>query len=339
MKGVVVSRHGGPEVLDLRDLPVPDPKAGELRVRVRAAGLNFSDVAARVGLYPDAPKPPCVVGYEVAGEVEAVGAGVSGWHEGDRAVALCHFGGQAELVCMPASHAMPIPAASSFAEAAGFPVVFLTAHHLVHWVGRLRPGERVLLHQAAGGVGTAAVQLIREAGGEIFGTASKQKHERLREMGVAHPIDYHAVDPAAEIERIAGPRPIQLALDPIGSASWRKSYELLAPGGQLLAFGFSSMVPGARRNLLRAAWGVATAPRHSPLRLMEDNRSVGGVNMGRLWDREEIVRPQMEALLGLWSAGRIRTTLDRTFPAAEAAAAHRHLQSGTSFGKIVLEFD
>jgi len=338
MRAIVITRHGGPEVLQPREFPDPVPTAGQLRVRTRVAGVNFADTAARVGLYPDAPKPPCVVGYEIAGVVDAVGSGVQGFKEGDRVFAACHFGGYAEAVCVAATSALPLPEKASFEEGAAIPVNFLTAHHLLHRAGGLQRGEKLLIQQAAGGVGTAVVQLARLLDAEIFGTASAPKHERLRALGLTHPIDYRNQDFADEVERVAGSRPLQLVLDPVGRASWKKGYRLLAPGGRLLYFGYSAMVPGERRNWIRAGWELFRAPRYPPLKLMADNRTVGGVNMGQLWDQPEVTRPPMEAVLRLWSEGKLRPIVDRAFLALEAPAAHRYLMERKNFGKVVLTF-
>jgi synaptic vesicle membrane protein VAT-1 len=338
MYAIVISRYGGPEVLEPREFPDPVPEPGQVRVRTRAAGINFADTAARVGLYPDAPKPPCVVGYEIAGVIDAVGPGVQGRKEGDRVIAPTHFGGYAEAVCVPASSTLPLPANASFEEGAALPVNFLTAHYLLHRAGGLQRGDKLLIQQAAGGVGTAVVQLARLLDAEIFGTASAAKHERLRALGVTHPIDYRTQDFAAEVERIAGKRSLNLVLDPVGNASWKKGYQLLAPGGRLLYFGYSAMIPGERRSWLRAGWALVSVRRYSPLKLMGDNKTVGGVNMGGLWEHPEIIRPAMEAVLQLWVEGRVRPIVDRAFPAREAPAAHRYLMERKNFGKVVLTF-
>ena len=338
MRALVLTRHGGPERLQVRELPDPSPRTGELRISVQASGLNFADVAARVGLYPAAPKPPCILGYEVAGHVDGLGAGVTSFREGDPVLALTHFGGQAERVCVPQAQCFPLPSGKTLESAAALPVNFLTAHHLLHWAGSIHAGQRLLIHQAAGGVGTAVVQLARLIGAESFGTASAAKHERLRALGLSHPIDYHRQDVAETIQNLAGPRPLRLALDPIGSESWRHSYQLLAPGGQLLVFGFSGLFQGDRRTVGRVIWGLLRVPRHSALKLMADNRSVGGVDMGGLWESSEVIAPQMQRILELWGQDIVQPLVDRTFPIEEAAEAHRYLQAGKNFGKVVLRF-
>src|SRR5215207_3535737 len=190
MRVVVLTGHGGPEVLQVQERPDPSVGAGEVRIAVKAAGINFADTMARVGLYPDAPKPPCVLGYEVSGEIESVGEGVESVKEGDRVVAGVRFGGQAELVSVPADQVLPLPDRLSFEQGAAVPVNFATAYCALFIMGGLSRGDRVLIHAAAGGVGTAAVQLARHREAEIFGTASAAKHDALRELGVAHPIDY-----------------------------------------------------------------------------------------------------------------------------------------------------
>src|SRR3954452_19607583 len=190
MKAVVLTKSGAPDVLQVQEWPDPKVGQGEVRIAVRAAGLNFADTMARLGLYPDAPKTPCVLGYEVAGEVETVGDGVSGFAVGDRVMAGTRFGGQAELVTVPADQALPLPERLSFEQGAAFPVNYGTAYAALIVMGSLREGTRVLIHAAAGGVGIAATQIARNTGAEIFGTASPAKHEAIRAQGVHHPIDY-----------------------------------------------------------------------------------------------------------------------------------------------------
>src|SRR5512142_2313757 len=252
MRSVWITRPGGPEVLEVRDTADPMPGPGEVRVRVRAAGLNFADVMARMGLYPDAPKPPCVVGYEVAGEVDLLGPGVAGPVPGSRVLALTRFGGQAEWVCVPATSAIPLPEGMSDEAAAALPVNYLTAYHALFRVAAIRPGERVLVHMAAGGVGVAALQLCRTVEGVVtFGTASASKHQAIREEGCAHPIDYRTLDWAAEVRRITGGGGVDVVLDPLGGADTGKAYALLRPAGRLVMFGIANVASGERRNWLR----------------------------------------------------------------------------------------
>ena len=239
MRAVVLTGTGGPEVLQVQERPDPAVGPGEVRIAVRAAGINFADTLARVGLYPDAPKAPCVLGYEVAGEVESVGEGVSDHAAGDRVMAATRFGGQAELVTVPAEQVLPLPEALGFEQGAAFPVNYGTAQAALFVMGGLKQGERVLIHAAAGGVGIAATQLARNAGAEIFGTASGSKHDAIREQGVAHAIDYRTDNFADEVMRITSGEGIDLAIDAIGPSSFRKDYRLLRPGGRLVMYGLS----------------------------------------------------------------------------------------------------
>ena len=239
MKAVVLTRTGGPGMFEVMERPDPDVGAGEVRIAVHAAGLNFADTMARVGLYPAAPKPPCVLGYEVAGEVETVGEGVSGLIVGQRVMAGTQFGGQAELAVAQARDVMPMPEHLSFEEGAAFCVNYGTAYAALMIMGGLREGNRVLIHAAAGGVGIAATQIARIAGAEIFGTASAAKHEAIKAQGVDHPIDYRTQDFKAEVKRITNGEGVDVILDPMGPTSFRKDYRILRPGGRLIMYGLS----------------------------------------------------------------------------------------------------
>src|SRR4051794_28888644 len=192
MKAVVLTGHGGPEVLRVEERPDPPVGQGEVRIAVKSAGINFADTMARVGLYPDAPKPPCVLGYEVAGEIESVGEGITSFNTGDRVMAGTRFNGQAELVTVAEDQVLALPEALSFEEGAAFPVNYGTAYAALVLMGGLKEGERVLIHAAAGGVGISATQIARNLGAEIFGTASPSKHDAIRDQGVDHPIDYRS---------------------------------------------------------------------------------------------------------------------------------------------------
>ena len=337
MRAITIMKKGAPNVLELRDYPSPSPAAGEVRVSVRAAGLNFAEVSARQGLYPDAPPMPCVVGYEAAGVVDAVGDGVEGLAIGDRVLALTRFGGQAEEVVAPALQVLKMPDRMSFAEGAAIPVNYLTAHHMLFHIGRVPPGTRVLLHMAAGGVGTAVLQLLSTVEDvTVFGTASAPKHDYLRELGCDHPIDYRTQDYAAEVRRITGGRGVDLVLDPLGGNDWRKGWSLLAPGGRLVAYGFANTLSGPKMSPLRVLSQMLRVPFMTPLGAMEDNRSLQGVNMGHLWSETRMLRGQLERLLELYDQGVVRPNIHAEVPFAEAAAAHRMLESGANRGKVVL---
>ncbi|HEX7294068.1 MAG TPA: zinc-binding dehydrogenase, partial [Solirubrobacterales bacterium] len=226
MKAVVLTGTGGYDVLQVRDMPDPAVGPGEVRIAVKAAGINFADTMARIGLYPDAPKPPCVLGYEVAGEIESVGEGVSDHAVGDRVVAGTLFEGQAELVTVPADQALPLPDRFSFEQGAAFPVNYGTAYAALIVMGSLRKGSRVLIHAAGGGVGISATQIARNEGAEIFGTASASKHDAIRAQGVTHAIDYRNQDFEDEVMRITGGEGVDLVIDALGPTSFRKDYRL-----------------------------------------------------------------------------------------------------------------
>jgi NADPH:quinone reductase-like Zn-dependent oxidoreductase len=335
MRQIWIPKYGPPEVLQVREAPDPEAAAGQVRVRVRAAGINFADLMARLGLYEDAPPLPCVVGYEVAGIVDQVGSGVTDVKVGDRVFAMPKFGGYSDTVVLSAAQAVPMPEAMSFEEAAALPVVYLTAHHMIFYTGVLHPGSRVLVHSAAGGVGLAAIQLLRMRGCEIFGTASPSKHGFLREQGVQHPL---APEGYAAAVRALLPtdRGLDLVLDPVGGRSFRQGYDLLGPAGRLVMFGMSSAAAGKERSLVKAVWHLAQLPRFSPIKLMNDNKSVCGVNMGHLFDRLDMLRPQFLALIEMYNQGQIKPHVDRTFRFDEAAAAHHYLHDRKARGKVLL---
>ena len=337
MRAVWITRAGGPEVLAVRESATPQPDRGEVRIAVHAAGLNFAEVMARQGLYPDAPKPPCVVGYEVAGVVDALGAGVTGLEAGQRVLALVRFGGHADTVCAPAERVLPMPDDLSFIDGAALPVNYLTAYHMLFRVANLRPGARVLVHMAAGGVGLAVLQLCRTVPDVVtFGTASAGKHGVLREEGCTHPIDYRTEDYAARVRELTGGDGIDLVLDPLGGRDWKRGLLLLRPVGQLIAYGFANLSAGEKRSVRRLVGQLARVPLLTPYGLMDRNRTVSGVNLGHLWGRADLLREELAAVLDMWRAGAIRPRVDGVYPFEEAAAAHRRIGERHNIGKVVL---
>lgn len=336
MRSVWIPRIGPPEVLELREVPDVAAGPGEVRIRVAASGVNFADVMARMGLYPDAPKPPCVVGYEVAGTVDQVGPGVTAVASGDRVIAPTRFNGYADLVVVPAAQTAPLPEGMTFAEGAAIPVNYLTAILMLEVLGNVRRGDTVLVHGAGGGVGLAAVQLCRIYGAEVIGTASGGKHEALRAAGVAHTIDYRTQDFETETRRLTGGRGVDVVLDPIGGENLRKSYRTLAPLGRLVAYGVSSMAPATSRRVLTAAWQLLRMPRFGFVRLMNENHGVLGFNLGHLWDETARLQTYLAKVLDYYRAGHVRPVVARTFPLADAAAAHAFMQARQNVGKIVL---
>src|SRR6201998_1217518 len=269
----------------------PPPGPGQLRVAVRAAGVNFADHLARVGMYPDAPKLPAVVGYEVAGTVESVGDGVDTSRVGERVLAGTRFGGYADVVNVAANDSVVMPDALSFEQGAAVPVNYATAWAALHGYGSLRAGERVLVHAAAGGVGIAAIQLAKAAGAEVHGTPSTSKHQKLAELGVDRAIDYRRDG------WWKGLGPYDLILDALGGTSLRRSYDLLRPGGRLVGYGVSALQQGEKRSLLRAAPHALSMLRgFNLLSQLEDSKAVIGLNMLRLWDDRGTLEPWITPL-------------------------------------------
>jgi NADPH:quinone reductase-like Zn-dependent oxidoreductase len=327
MKGV-----GGPEVLEVQERPDPPVGPGEVRIAVRAAGVNFADTMARVGLYPDAPKPPCVLGYEVAGEVESVGAGVSELEQGQRVMAGTRFGGQAEL---------SLPERLDFAQGAAFPVNYGTAYAAAILMGGLREGDRILIHAAGGGVGIAATQIARNVGAEIFGTASASKHEAIRAQGVDHPIDYHSRDFEAEVMSLTSGQGVDVILDALGPASFRKDYRLLRAGGRLVMFGLAEASKGTGRSIPAAirslvSMPLATMPWWKSLSMMNENKGVMGLNMLHWWDREGQIDRLTTPLTADLEAGRLEPVVAATFPFDRAGEAHEFIAQRRNVGKVVL---
>jgi NADPH:quinone reductase-like Zn-dependent oxidoreductase len=342
VRAVVIGRHGPPEVLEVQERPDPPVGPGEVRIAVRASGINFADTLARIGLYPDAPKPPCVVGYEVAGEVESVGEGVESHKLGDRVMAATRFNGQAELVTVSESQALPLAKKLSFEQGAAFPVNYGTAYAALVIMGGLRQGDRVLIHAAAGGVGTAAVQVAKGVGAEILGTASASKHDAIREQGVEHAIDYRTQDFAPEVMRITGGEGVDVVIDALGPTSFRKDYRLLRPGGRLIMYGLSEVqsgsgkrdIPAALRSLARMP--LATMPWWKSLSIMNENKGVFGLNMLHWWDREESIDRLIEPLVAGLAKGDLKPVVAEAFPFDRAPDAHRMIEERRNVGKVVL---
>jgi NADPH:quinone reductase-like Zn-dependent oxidoreductase len=341
VRAVFISRHGGPEVLEVRERRDPQVAPGEVRIEVRAAGINFADMLARTGMYPDAPKPPCVIGYEVAGIVESVGTGVESVAVGDRVMAATRFGGQAELCTVAERDVMPLPDRLSFEQGAAVPVNYGTAYAGLVLMGGLREGDRVLIHAAAGGVGISATQIAAARGAEVCGTASASKHEAIRAQGVDHAIDYRTTDFEDAVARLTGGAGIDIAFDAIGPTSFRKDYRLLRPGGRLICYGLSEVQTGEGRNIpavLRslASMTTATMPWWKSMGIMNENKGVFGLNMLHWWDREGSIERVVEPLREDLASGRIDPVVAASFPFAEAADAHRFIHERRNVGKVVL---
>jgi synaptic vesicle membrane protein VAT-1 len=337
MRAVYVTRTGGCDVLEVRVAPEPAPAAGELAIRVRAAGINFADLLARQGIYPAAPRPPCVLGYEVAGTVIAAGSGADRGWIGKDVLALTNFGGQAEVACVDAAFVWEKPGSLSFEQAAAIPENYVTAWTLLVAMGGLDRGETVLVHNAGGGVGLAALDVALHRGATVIGTASPRKHGFLRERGCHHCVDYSQADWPAQVRALTGGRGVELAIDPIGGSSWKRSFSVLRKGGRLGMFGISAAATGgglgAKLALLKLVLGM---PRFHPLQLIPANRGVFGVQMHAMLEEPGKIRRALDAVLRGVGEGWVRPHVDRVFRFEEAPAAHAHIEARANIGKVLL---
>jgi NADPH2:quinone reductase len=322
VKEVRVTEFGDADAMAVVDEATPDPGAGQVRVAVRAAGVNFADVMQRRGEYRGGPAPPYVAGMEAAGVVDAVGEGVAEYDVGDRVIALVNGGGYAEYALADADGLFDLPAGMSFAEGAGFPVQFLTAHNCLHEWGGLEADESVLIHAAAGGVGTAAVQIASAAGARVFGTASTAaKLETAADLGCDVPINYVEDDFAAVVADETDGEGVDLVLDGVGGDTTERSVDALREFGRVVVYGAASGTPG----------------RPPTDKLLFGNRRAIGYHLGRgMALAPERVLSAVGPLTEGLASGDLAVQVGHTFALADAAAAHEAIEARETTGKVVL---
>ena len=336
MRAIVTTSNGNVPVMKVEERPDPRPETGQVLVRVKAAGLNFADILARQGLYPDGPPKPCVMGYEVSGIVEAVGDNVEQNLIGKAVIAMTRFGGQAELVAVPATQVFAKPDELTFEQAAAIPVNYLTAWALLVAMGGLKKDEAVLIHNAGGGVGLAALDIAKQIGAKTFGTASTGKHEFLRARGLDHAIDYRTQDWLPVLKDLTNGRGVELVIDPLGGPSWKKSYQALRTTGRMGVFGMSVASASGIKGKIRALKAILSMPRFNPIGLMNRNKGVFGLNLGHMWGEGEKVAAWTSEIMRGVAEGWIRPHVDSAFRFDQIADAHTYIESRKNIGKVVL---
>jgi len=336
MKQIAITHYGDTDVLKIQEKSNPIPSSGEVLINVKAIGINFADILARKGLYPDAPKPPCVVGYEVSGVIESVGRGVEYSKIGNSVFALTRFNGYSDKVCVSENAVFPIPKSLDFERAAAIPVNYLTAYQLVYVMGGLKKEESVLIHNAGGGVGLAALDIALHLGAATYGTSSAGKHSFLRKRGLTYPIDYRNQDFLSRILDLTDGKGVELIIDPIGGKHWKKSYKALRSTGRLGMFGVSTVTESTAGKFIQFVKLLVHTPWYNPLRLMNANKSVFGVNLGHMWKEKEKIAGWMHEILKGVEEGWVRPHVDRSFPFEQAGDAHAYIEARKNIGKVVL---
>ncbi len=334
MRAVVIQRFGGPEVLRVVELPAPSLAPDSVRIRVSASGVNFADVQMRMGLYPEAPRPPFVPGFEIAGVVTEVGSKVAKLKPGDRVLGLTGFGGYATEVVLPAGFVRGIPGHLTEAEAAAIPVAFITAWISLIDMARVRRGDRVLVPGAAGGVGTAAVQIAARSGAEVTGLVGlPSKKEFVLSLGAREAFTYE------EWTGVGKGAAFDVVLEPRGGNDVRASLPVLAPAGRVVCYGVSSLVTGLRRSIPRTVLGLLRTPLFTPIGLQMANQGIFGLNMLRCIDTEkgrEIAANALEKVLEGFEKRHYRAPIGKIWRLTEAAEAHAFLQNRQGTGKQIL---
>jgi NADPH:quinone reductase-like Zn-dependent oxidoreductase len=338
MQKIEVAAPGGLDRLRLTEAAPPAPGPEEVAIRVHSFGLNFADVAIRMGLYDAVKDYPMSPGFECAGEVIECGAEVKNLRPGDQVFAALRFGAYAEVAIAAERLVWRRPTRLSVEEAAGFPTALATAVHGIEHLAHARPGERILVHSAAGGVGLMAVQLAKRLGLKVTGLVGRRaKVELAREFGADEVLAREDGDLDARLRALP---PFDVIMDASGGPGLRTSYALLAPMGRLVVFGAATMLdPGrARANWLKLAWRFVRTPRFMPLDLVMRNRSVMGFNLVHLFESAELAARMHRRIEELAGADDFRPLPTTSIPAREIARAHETLQSGQSTGKLVLSW-
>ena len=337
-KRIIVKKPGGHRAFQFDDTPIEDPRPGEIQVDVKVCGINFADVSVRLGLYAAAKGAyPLCPGLEFSGVVRRVGSNAAIFKPGDRVFGVSRFGGYTTVINSPLEFIWPLPATWDFTRGASFPVAYLTAYYALQHVGHLRKSDRVLIHSAAGGVGTALLHLLKIHGNMSVGVVGRsEKVVAAKEAGATFVIDKGTEDlwkRAAELSSEG----YDMILDANGASTLKDSYRHLKPAGRLLIYGFASMFShSGRKNYLKLIWYYLRTPRFNPFDLTGDNKSVSGFNLVYLFDRVELFHGIMETLLKWDANGHIPAMPITTFSFENVAKAHQAIESGESVGKLVL---
>ncbi|KAJ3312016.1 hypothetical protein HDU76_002982 [Blyttiomyces sp. JEL0837] len=336
----VITKKGGPEVLKVRESDDPIPGRDQVRIRVKATGVNFADILCRVGMYPDAPPPPSVIGYEISGVIDLLGPNVLESYMNKSVVALTNFKGYADTIILPVSAVHEKPEELSFVDAASVPLVYLTAWMTLVHTGGLRKGQSILIHNAGGGVGLAALDIAKHIGAITIGTASAKKHELLKQRGLDHAIDYRNQDYVAEVKKITNGKGVDLIIDPIGAAEWPKNYSILRSGGKLGIFGLSAFKETSKYfyplQMMSIVGAIIRMPRWSALQLFTESKGVFGVNLGVMWEDPERLNEWMAEIIEGIKEGWIRPYVDAVYDFDHAGESHTYIEERKNFGKVVL---
>ncbi|XP_054454517.1 synaptic vesicle membrane protein VAT-1 homolog [Anoplopoma fimbria] len=336
-RALVLTGHGGYDKvkLQVKTQKQPQPQEGEVRVCVKACGLNFAELLGRQGLYELLPAPPVILGMEGSGVIEAVGEGVMDRKVGDRVIMMSRSGMWQEVVVVPANYTFPMPEQMSFEEGAALTINYLTAYMMLFEMANVRPGKSVLIHMAAGGVGIAVTQLCKTVPDvTVFGTASAAKHEIIAQGGVTHPIDYRTKDYVEEIRKIS-PKGVDIVLDPLGGSDTQKGFGLLKPLGMIVVFGAANCVTGQKKNLLAMAKTWYNQLSLSTLKLMQSNKAVCGFHLGYIPD-EELIGRAMFKLLELYRQGKIKPRIDSSYHFEDVTDAMKRMHERQNIGKVIL---
>jgi NADPH:quinone reductase-like Zn-dependent oxidoreductase len=341
MKSVVVEKPGSYERLIIKDGEAGPPQEDEVLIECRACGVNFADCCVRMGVYRSAKVYvgwPITPGFEVSGTIKEIGSNVSGFSPGERVVAITRFGGYTSHLNVKATQVFPLPDEVTFAEGAGFPAVFLTASYALNWLAHPRQGQTMLIHSAAGGVGSALVQLGKLSGCRVAGVVgAPHKKEFVKQLGADFVIDKSGQKLWQEAERFS-PEGYDIILDANGPETLKESYRHLSVGGKLVVYGFHTMLTKGRGkpNWLKVFWDYLRSPRFDPLSMTTDNHSVLAFNLSYLFDKNTFLTEEMEKLLPLLEDGRLKMPKITTYPFEKVSEAHKDLESGQTVGKLVL---
>jgi synaptic vesicle membrane protein VAT-1 len=337
MRAVEITKFGPPEVLKISEVPVPDAGEGDVRVRVKTIGVNFADLFARLGYYPAIPKPPFVPGLEFAGTVESAGKAVKGFRKGDRVLGFTRLKAYAEFVSVPAGLLTHIPSRMSFQEAAALGVTYLTAYHGLVTLGQIKKGESLLLHAAAGGVGTAALQIAKHLGVHVYATVgSKSKIQTVQDQGAAVVINYADQDFAEIVRRQTDGQGVDVILDSVGGKVFRKGWKLLRPMGRYVLYGFAAAAGPKKVPKIKALVESASFPLIYPPSIVPRNVTLSGFNLYFLFDKVDYLQQTMRKLLGWYDKGVVKPVIGAVYPFEKIPEAHEFLQSRKSIGKVVV---